>query len=286
MQSTKIIGSDIVQSWVFVLFIVSMGFSTDLLAQTHSNLEKSGEILAQKKGETGKPESEKKPTLVPTQELLQSLFSATTIEILEDGRVRLIYDFETKEESLLGDWSPNIDTTQRRIRWSQGAEGTFSTVEDGLVIADQGLFLHKGQWSPDVKLEVDFLSMASTAKKDILAAIFTYDKRRRVVGSHLGGQCVRLSKSLKHKGKPIPARFSEPLPNSQKVTFGMLLQKDVLTALRGGSQIVDTAGNKKFLKKLGVGEVGLAWRGRINGFVFKIVIEGTLDPAWLEKEAS
>ena len=180
----------------------------------------------------GKPDEARKPA-APKLEVLNELFSASKVEILEDGRVRLTYDFETKEDELLQDWTPDISTTRNRIRWSRGYEGTFSTVEDGLVIADEGIFLHKGFWKDNVKVEVSYLSMANTGKNDLIAAVFAYDKGRRVVGSNMGSQCVRLSNKLKHKGAPIPRQLSSPLVSSRKSTFSMELKDCVLHARRG-----------------------------------------------------
>ena len=269
-----------VHSFLFILFI-GLVTGSHLSAQTEAPTTPAANEESKKKAEN----SQASENSEATSEQLEVLFHATSSEVLEEGRVRLVYNFESKDGSLLQDWSPDIESTKRRIRWSQGMEGTFDTVEDGLVIADRGVFLHKGTWSPDVKVQVDYLSMANGAEKDLLATIYSYDRNKRIVGSQIGVQCVRLSKQLKRKGKAIPRRLTDLLPSSQKINFGMELKDEVFSSLRSGSKRADTAGEKKFLQKLQSGKVGLAWRGNVNGFIFKITIEGKLDHDWLSGES-
>ena len=59
------------------------------------------------------------------------------------------------------------------------------------------------------------------------------------------------------------------------------MRDGVVSALRSGRVTASSEGNEKFVKKPGPGQAGLAWRGRINSFIFKIVIEGKLSADWV-----
>lgn len=261
---------------------VSLNAADDAGAKALANdAAKKAKDAAKKAGDAAKDAAAKSELL--TDEVLSEVFTATEASVDDRGRVTVVYDFESKNEDLLFDWSPDIDTTKSRIRWSRGLEGTWSTVEHGLVIADHGIFLHKAQWKDDVKVRVSYLSMAQSDKRDILSTVFVYDKGKRIVASNMGAQCMRLSKTLRPKGAPIPKSFPR-CASSQKFTFGMEIADGVLHATRSDSRQVDTRSNDKFLAKLGPGKAGLAWRGRVNGFIFKVEIEGTLDLDWLAEQ--
>jgi len=229
------------------------------------------------------PPAEPAP-LILDEAALQSYFQASALEITEAGRVKLTYDFSTKDSNLLVDWLPKIADTKRRIRWSMGLEGTFSTVEDGLIIADEGTFLHRAKWEKDVELTLDYLSMSGHDKNDLLAAVYLWDQGKQIVASQVGEQCLRLAKNLAPKGKPIPAMPLGQLTGEERRSFGVRVRDGIVSALRGGSAVASSEGKPDFAKEIAAGQVGLAWRGRVNGFIFKITIEGKLNPEWVKKE--
>ena len=53
----------------------------------------------------------------------------------------------------------------------------------------------------------------------------------------------------------------------------MRMQDGVVSALRNGRVKASSEGDAKFAKDPEAGLVGLAWNGRVNGFVFRITIE-------------
>lgn len=247
-----------------------LGTSIPALAQEKEPEEKEEEAVS---SDAAAPQLDETAVL--------SHFRASSAELLEDGRVRLVYDFSSKDPNLLGDWSPEIKQTERRIRWSQGYEGTWTTVEDGLIIADHGIFIHNAHWAGDVDIQVDYLSMATPGKKDVLGAIYAWDKGRKIVGSQVGEQCVRLSKNIAPRGRPIPAKELPQLVAEEKRTFGLRIREGIAEATRSGRVHASSEGNEKFTKGLDTGQTGLAWKGRVNGFIFKIVVEGKLCPEWI-----
>ncbi len=254
---------------VLLLFVaVGLAFSLPVLAQEDP---------------TGSVPSAKSAAPVLVEDVVLPHFHATSAEITDEGRVRLVYDFSTKDIDLLADWTPAMKDTKRRIRWSQGYEGTWTTVEDGLIIADRGTFLHTAEWDGDVELSVDFLSMSSSDRKDLLSTIYVWDKGKKVVGSQVGRQCLKLSKTLAPKGRPIPAEPLSQLAVEDRVTFGMRMRDGVISAMQSGRVTASSAEDEKFVEEPGPGQAGLAWNGRVNGFVFRIVIEGRLSAEWVSK---
>ncbi|MEM7164343.1 MAG: hypothetical protein AAF581_02710 [Planctomycetota bacterium] len=213
---------------------------------------------------------------------LKSIFGASSFEVAGDGTVTATYDFTTKDASLTEAFSPPMEKTKQRIRWSRGLEGTWNTVEDGLIIADQGVWLHKARWT-EARMEAEYLSMSAVKKGDVLAAVFLPHKGKKLYGANLGQQCVKLKPNVKLAAKPIPARF--PVASVQnRFSFGLEIKNKVLTALRNDRRAADTANDPKFVRKAQPGQLGLAWRGTINGFIFKITMTGKLDPAWVKKQ--
>ena len=213
---------------------------------------------------------------------LKAIFQCSQLVMNDDGTITATYDFTTKEPGLTGAFSPPIEKTKQRIRWSRGYEGTFRTVEDGIVIADHGVWLHDAVWQ-DVRMNVDYLCMAGMKKGDVLAAVFLPTKGKRLYGANLGQQCVKLKPNVKLAAKPIPSQY--PTAGAEnRFQFGLEMKDEVLRATRNGRTTADTEDKKKFVKKAKTGQVGLAWRGMINGFVFKIEMTGRLDDAWLKKQ--
>ena len=76
------------------------------------------------------------------QAKIERLFAASDVTFNDDGTVTLTYDFESKSDALLDDFSPPMAKFKGRLRWSRGDEGTFSTVENGLVMSMSGTWQH------------------------------------------------------------------------------------------------------------------------------------------------
>ena len=224
------------------------------------------------------------PKVTYNEQAILDHFQASSGSVTEDGRVNLVYDFSTKDSNLLRDWSPDLSKTKRRIRWSQGHEGTWTTVEDGLIIADQGTFLHKAKWAGDAEIHVDYLSMSASGKKDVIATIYAWDRGKKIVGSHVGEQCIQLTRSIKVRGRPIPAEPLHQLSVEDRRNFGMKMKSGVVSAMRNGSAVASSEEKPKFVKKPGPGQVGVAWNGRVNGFIFRIEISGVLSEDYLTKK--
>ncbi len=219
------------------------------------------------------------------QRKIKDLFVATGVEFDIEGRVALEYNFEGGEQSIAADWGPRIEDFNKRVRWSRGWEGgTYAYRHDTIVVAESGIWSHKAVWR-DLEMDVQFQLITEIMKPgDIVAAVYTYDKGKRIVGSNIGEQCVSLNSSLKLVANPIPPQ--NPLLHSgEERTFGFKLKDGLFTATQMGRSSVDTAKSKNFLKKLTPGHAGFAWRGEyMKGYLIKVTLRGNLDDEWLSDQ--
>ncbi|MFN0060040.1 MAG: hypothetical protein ACKVX7_16405 [Planctomycetota bacterium] len=217
---------------------------------------------------------------------ISRLFSATEVKFAEDQQTVIItYDLSTSETMAGEDFSPPVEKTNNRIRWARDHEGYSTFVGRGIMIAEYGVWLHKAVWAQDVAMDVEFHYLSEIMKpRDIIAAVYAWDKGKRIVGSNVGRQCIKLSPDVKLSGPPIP-EDAQIMRADEKRVFGFKLQHGVLAATVGGRKTVDTDSKPKFLSKPESGSVGLAWRGEYcKGAVTKITITGKLDKEWLAKQ--
>ncbi len=269
------------RSWFFATTLLlcalalSMPAQGDLFAQSAITTSKDEESTDGKKAASPAPQFD--------EEVILNYLNATRGSIDDDGRIHLVYNFKTKENTLLADWSPKLSKAKRAIRWSRGYEGTWKTIEDGLIIADKGTFVHRARWDGDVEMSVDYLSVSIAGKRDLLAAVYAYDRGKRIIGSQVGEQCVRIRKNLSLLGRPIPEAPLSQIDCEKRIQFGMRLEDGVFSATNYGRETASSRDNERFLKKVTPGHVGLAWNGRINGFILSITLKGRLDPEWVAK---
>ena len=224
--------------------------------------------------------------LAEKRERIADLFSATSVEWdKETGDIVLIYRFEEADQSVALDWGPPIEKFKKRVKWSRGWEGgSRSYRSDTIIVAEYGTWLHKAEWK-NVSMDLEVHMLTEIMKKgDLLAAVYAWDKGKKMVGSNIGEQLVRLNAGQGHRGKPMPTAF--PLLHAdERRTFGYKLKDGVLAATQGKRQSVTTRDNPKFLKKIKPGHVGITWKGTyMKAAVIQTVIRGTLDPKWVEKE--
>lgn len=225
--------------------------------------------------------------LAARQKTIAELFSATEVKWeKETGRIILTYSFENADHSIARDWVPEIPRFKKRVRWSRGWEGGAGVDRDTIVVSEHGTWLHKAQWT-EVEVDVDFHMITEIMKKgDLIAAVYAWDKGRRMAGSNIGEQLVRLSASQKHTGKPIP-RQAPLMHADERRTFGFKLQDGVIAATQKGRVNFDSKSQKNFLKKVKPGHVGFSWRGEyMKGYLISYTMRGTLDPEWLAKALS
>jgi hypothetical protein len=242
-------------------------------------------------GSPGRPVvgQQDEPQLEPAGEKLSErdqrildLFVASRKSFTKDGRLRLEYDFETKQQDLVEDWKPDLKPQVQRIRWSRGAEGTPSTVEDGIVIGDYGEWFHEAVFLTDgLEVTVDQMNLSPFKPGSIQAVVLYNEKKKMSLGVNAGAQAVVL-KGWKHAKNPIP-RNERPVTSCQRFKAGLRMKATTLECVLEGRKLSDTAQNVKFTDGFDRGRVGLAWSGSIQCWIFNVVMEGRLDPEWTAK---
>ena len=228
----------------------------------------------------GKPSTADK-NLSERQKKILDLFSATR-KSFKEGRLVLEYDFETQNQDLPDDWQPALNPSNMRIRWARGLEGTYSTVEHGIVVGDYGEWIHKAVFLPEVEVEVDQLAVSQYKAGNIFAPVFYSDKKKLSLGANAGFQVVCL-KGWKLAKQPLQKEERSTQANS-RYPIGYKFKRGVFETYLRGKKQNDTSANPKYTAGFDSGHVGLAWSGSVQFFVFKVTIQGALDPAWIAKE--
>ena len=259
--------------WLSLYAALPSALSQDEPPEEDDN-EKEGE-------EQGPTEREKK---------VLALFKASKASF-QQGRLVLTYDFETKNDELVLDWSPRPEDTKKRIRWS-GKEGPTRPSKDkqgkkievyvpGMVIADYGQWTHKAVFLPDLEVEVTIYSMAQPRAGTVVAATFGSEQKKRALGVNGGYQavCVGGAKPA-HLKPPLPAA-DRPLVRELRQTIGFHYNGKLLESYKDGKKTGDTSGSPKFTEGFGPGQVGLAWNGQVVCFIHRVTIKGRLDPDWV-----
>jgi hypothetical protein len=241
-------------------------------------------------GGAGKAEAQAGAGKVPVdsserEKQILALFSAT-VKKFENGGIILEYDFEKQSpdrESLAEDWRPTLAETKKRIRWSQGYEGTWTRYEHGLVIGDFGQWIHKAVFLPDVEVKFVVLRVSQARAGALLAPVFFNEKKNRSLGVSNGYQAVALS-GWKPVKPPHP-KADRPLPPSaSRHSIGYRYSGKVLEAYLNGKKTSDTSAVPAFTEGFDTGHVGLAWGPPIQSFVFHVRMQGKLDPDWVAEQ--
>jgi len=235
-------------------------------------------------------EGEDEPGPTEREKKVLALFKASKA-YFEKGRLILTYDFETKRDDLVEDWTPRPEDTKKRIRWS-GKEGPTRQSKDkkgnkievyvpGMVIADYGQWTHKAVFLPDVEVEVTLYSMAQPRAGTIVAATFGSEKKKRALGVNGGYQAVCLGGAKPaHLKPPLPAA-DRPLTREVRQTIGFRYNGKLWESYKDGKKTGDTSGSPKFTEGFGPGQVGLAWNGQVVCFIHRVTIKGKLDADWV-----
>jgi len=228
------------------------------------------------------PEAEKSTELTPRQRLILGLFSANR-KTFEKDRIHLEYEFESQNEDLVLDWLPALKNSRNRIRWLRGIEGTMTSVEHGICVSNSGEWYHKAVFLPDIEVKVELMSNAAYRAGSLLGPVFFSEKKRASIGATAGCQaiCVRGYRLAK---PPYPPDRNGVVMAADRQTFGYKYNGKVLEVYRDKARTADTSEVPKFTKGFDRGHAGLIWCGSVQAFVFKITIEGKLDPKWVAKQ--
>ena len=76
----------------------------------------------------------------------------------------------------------------------------------------------------------------------------------------------------------------KPIPLNQRHTVGYKLKGKVLESYLNNKKTSDTSTLPKFTDGFDTGQVGFSWSGSVQSFLFKVTMEGRLDPDWVAKQ--
>ena len=210
------------------------------------------------------------------------LFTATKKNFTKDGRIQLVYAFETRQQDLVADWSPALDAKNMRIRWSRPGEATYSTLDYGIMIGDYGEWMHDATFLADnLDVTVDQSNAAAFKPGTISAAVLFNEKKKLSLGVNAGAQAVVL-KGFRLAKPPIP-RAERSVLSNQRYKAGYRIKGSVIECILNGSKLSDTSENVKFTEGFDRGRVGLAWSGSVQSYIHQVIIKGNLDPEWVAK---
>jgi hypothetical protein len=210
------------------------------------------------------------------------LFSASQ-KSLKDGKLRLVYNFESQRQDLPEDWLPALNPNDMRIRWLRGSEGTPTTVEHGICIGDYGEWMHEAVFLPDgLEVTVDLMNYSPHKPGSICGPVFFNDKKKMSLGASMGRQVVSL-KGWKLAKAPHP-KTAAPISAITRYKSGFKLHGGVFEAHFNGKKTADSTTLSKLTDGFDRGRVGLAWSGSVQSFIYSVTMEGSLDPEWVAKQ--
>jgi hypothetical protein len=217
------------------------------------------------------------------QEKILELFEASEEAITPDGVLTLIYEFDDEEPEAADDWFPPVQSgVSASLRWANDGRTYSRYFNNGIVLSKSGEWFHTAKWQPQVRMDVEFVSFTTgnSSRKDLVASVFAWSRKNsRRVGSHLGYQLVKISKT-----KVVAAQGKAPLlMHEEKLRFGFDLEDGCFSTLVLGSKR-ETTCSKKLLKKLESGQVGMIWSGGVQGVVEQLKITGRLDVDWIQEK--
>jgi len=224
-----------------------------------------------------KAEKESAPSSEREKRILE-LFTASR-KSFESGKLVLEYNFESENQDLTADWSPPLAQTKNRIRWAGPGEGLAWTIEDGIVVADFGEWVHKAVFVADVRVTVDLASVSQPRQGTILAPMFYNEKKKRALGVTGGYQAVVLSGGK--LAKPPHPKTERLIPSNLRHKVGYKFDGKAIESYNGDKKTSDTSENPRFTEGFDTGRVGLAWSGSVQCFIFSVRMEGRLDPDWV-----
>jgi hypothetical protein len=123
---------------------------------------------------------------------IMGLFTASQKSI-KDGRVRLVYNFESQGQELPDDWRPALDPKNMRVRWLRGMEGTPTSIEHGICIGDYGEWIHEAVFLPEgMEVTVDLMNYSPYKQGSVCGPTFVNEKKKMSLGSNMGHQIICL----------------------------------------------------------------------------------------------
>jgi hypothetical protein len=284
-------GAAVAALLVLALVVSAAGRSATPSDALEASLLSAGEKDDPEKKDPGKPDPEKKdgeesegedgkkkpkpqtPEEAYVQENIESYFSPTSLEWLEDGRVHLVFDFSTKSVEHEDIFTLPVGARMKDVfRWTVEQEESVIGGIPGIRVSDAGSAFLRLWFSDNVEAEIEFRQYINHEPRHLMAVVFQNDKGAGI-GTNYGNQCATFSKGklAKKSGEEV-----------KKVVFDgtaklkLKVKDGEFEALRENYLSAKT---KYSPKSFSSGQVGFAWGGRQAGIIGKLEISGKLDYA-------
>lgn len=204
------------------------------------------------------------------RENLKDYLHPSTLEFLQDGRVKMAFNFETKSEEHNSIFTLPIGGTMKDVfRWSVRDEEYWVGSGIGLRISDKGMTHLKAWFVDDVEAEITYIQTHNQNDRHTAAIVFTNAKGQSV-GSNYGSQCVTYN-----RGAPTKALGKvQPVIYNQVAKLKLVVRGGTFEAFREGS----ARSNAKYSHKTySSGQIGFLWGGRLASIIPSLSIVGKID---------
>ena len=219
---------------------------------------------------------------------IQQHLSPTSIQFLDDGRVRLAFDFVAKKAEHETIFTPPVSKKPSdTFRWTNRDDEyyssyTYTGVSDslgymrGLRLSNSGM-AHLNLWFlDDVEAEVWYVGSATSSPKQVAALVFTNGKMASIGNNH-GALCATYTKGMPQKA---PRGTYEPIPNYSLVKLKLVVRNGNFEAWREGRKRQSMEYKPKDFAS---GRVGLIWK-EARSFVSRLEVTGRIDAKKMAEE--
>ncbi len=241
----------------------------------------------------------KKHGLEKVQKQIERLFVCSQIKVSEDGKVKVAYDFRTRDERLARDWVPTVGRLPSdNVRWSFPAEGGIVRIFYGVRISDRGMFVSTPCFGHEFDVEVYYHSAQRCSRRSCFITGVLDEKEKVWYGTDFGSMAVTASS----KGRLKKAKGRREVPEAENIRwFRMTYKGGVIKsylALAGGkglgvrvSPVFNKPPNYRPTGELTIKEEltrvrpGVIFHPDIVGTIGYVRITGYLSPQWLAENA-
>jgi hypothetical protein len=212
----------------------------------------------------------------------------TSIQFLDDGRVRLSFDMTAKKAEHETIFTPPVSKKPSdTFRWTNRDDEYYSSYSytgtgdaigymRGLRLSNSGM-AHLNLWFlDDVEAEIWYVGSTTSSAKQAAALVFTNSKLASI-GSNHGTQCVTYSKGLPQKA---PRGTYEAIPNYTLVKLKLVVRNGNFEAWREGRKRQSMEYKPKDFAS---GRIGFVWK-EARSFVSRLEVTGRIDAKKMAEE--
>jgi hypothetical protein len=212
---------------------------------------------------------------------LQTQLSPTKLEVLPDGRVKMLFEFGPHKPEHETIFTPKVaKEPNSTFRWTlryeysgysgsatRGADGVY--YYGGLRLGQQGMAQLNAWFTDDVEAEILFAQGSNSSPQQTIALVLT-GQSKKSIGSNWGTQCANYQNGRPKGGKGAIETVNMDTP----IRIKLVVRNGIFEAHRDGRQKQTLEYNPKDFAS---SQLGFIWGGRLAGFIYKLEITGRLD---------